>query len=87
MFNNPVPLIKDAKVPYGSCAYIFGFSKQFPEDIIALMSHHLAEANNILHCLSLHPAKSAGWIPIKQAHNIQVPPHRNMACEDCNCYF
>jgi len=25
--------------------------------------------------LCLHPAEPAGWIPIKQAHNIQAPPH------------
>jgi len=29
-------------------------------------------ADNMLHCFSLNPAESAGWIPIKQAHNIQV---------------
>jgi hypothetical protein len=45
---------------------------------MALRSQRLAAANNTLHCFSLHPAESAGWIPIKQAHNIQVPPHRSL---------
>jgi hypothetical protein len=33
----------------------------------------------MLHSFSLHPAKSAGWITIKQAHNIQVPSHRSIS--------
>ena len=41
-----------------------------------------ATANNVLHCFSLRPAKSADWIPIKQAHSVQVPPYRSMPCLD-----
>jgi hypothetical protein len=38
-----------------------------------LTSQRLTAADNmLLHCFSLLPAKSAGWIPIKQAHSIQV---------------
>ena len=44
-----------------------------------LSSHRLATANNVLHCFSLHPAKSEDWIPIKQAHSVQVPPYRSHA--------
>jgi hypothetical protein len=39
-------------------------------------SQRLAAANNILHCFGLLPAESAGWIPVKQAHSIQVPSNR-----------
>jgi hypothetical protein len=51
------------------------------------MNQHLTAANNMLHCFSLHPAKSAGWIPIKQAHDIQVLPYRSMSHEDWNYHF
>jgi hypothetical protein len=49
---------------------------------MALTSQRLALADNMLHCFRLHPAKFAGWIPIKQTHNIQVPPYRGMSCKD-----
>jgi hypothetical protein len=49
---------------------------------MALTSQRLAAADYMLHCFSLLPAESAGWIPIKQAHNIQVPPYRGMSCKD-----
>jgi hypothetical protein len=39
----------------------------------------------MLHCFGLLPAESAGWIPIKQAHSIQVPSYRGMSHEDGNC--
>jgi hypothetical protein len=39
----------------------------------------------MLHCFGLLPAESAGWIPIKQAHTIQVPSNRGMSPEDGNC--
>jgi len=32
------------------------------------MSQSFAAANDMLHCFSLLPAESAGWIPIKQAN-------------------
>jgi hypothetical protein len=66
---------------------MFWFSKQLPKDILALTSQRLAAADTMLHCFGLHPAESAGWILIKQAHNIQVPPHRSMSCEDRNYHF
>jgi hypothetical protein len=39
----------------------------------------------MLHCFSLLAAGSAGWIPIKQAHSIQVPTYSGMSREDGNC--
>ena len=48
----------------------FGSAISFPK---TLTSQRLAVANNMLHCFSLHPAESSGWIPIKQTHNVQVP--------------
>ena len=41
----------------------------------------------MLHCFCLHPAESAGRIPIKQAHNAQVLPHGSMPREDGNNHF
>jgi hypothetical protein len=67
-----------------NCAHIFWFSKQLPKELIALASQRLAATNNLVHCFSLHPAKTAGRISIKQAHNIQMLPHRSMAREECN---
>jgi len=52
-----------------------------------LTSQRLAAANNVLHCFSLHPAESADWIPIKQAHNTEVPSYRSMPCEDRSYHF
>ena len=31
----------------------------------------------MLHCFSLHPTESAGWVPIVQAHKSQTIPHLN----------
>jgi hypothetical protein len=39
----------------------------------------------MLQSFSLLPAKSAGWVPIRQAHGIQVPSNRGVSREDCNC--
>jgi ABC-type histidine transport system ATPase subunit len=39
----------------------------------------------MLHCFNLLPAESAGWIPVKQAHSIQVPSYRGISREDGNC--
>jgi hypothetical protein len=39
----------------------------------------------MLHCFGLLSAESAGWIPIKQAHSVQVPSYRGMSHEDGNC--
>jgi hypothetical protein len=36
-----------------------------PKDVIALTSQCLAAADNMLHCFSLLPAESAGWIHIR----------------------
>jgi len=47
----------------------------------------IAAANNMPHCFSLLPAKSAGWILIKQAHSIQVPSYSSMSCEDRSYHF
>jgi hypothetical protein len=60
-------------------------STNIPKNVVALMSRRLAAANNVLHCFGLLPAESAGWIPIKQAHGIQVPSYRGMSHEDGNC--
>jgi hypothetical protein len=49
---------------------------------MALTTQRLATEDNMMHCFSIHPAESAGWIPITQAHNIQVPPYRGMSCKD-----
>jgi hypothetical protein len=39
----------------------------------------------MLNCFGPLPAESAGWIPIKQAHSIQVPSYRGMSLENGNC--
>jgi hypothetical protein len=39
------------------------------------------------HYFSFLPAESAGWIPLKQAHNDQVLSYRSMSREDSNCCF
>jgi hypothetical protein len=54
------------------------------QKVVALTSQRLAAANNMLHCFGLLPVESAGWIPIKQAHSIQVPSYRGMSREDGN---
>jgi hypothetical protein len=46
------------------------------------MSQRLAAADNLLHYFRLHPAESAGWISIKQANYIHVPPQSGMSCKD-----
>jgi hypothetical protein len=61
--------------------------KRVPKEVITLTSQCLAAANNMLYTFSLLPAKSAGWIPIKQAHSIQVPSYSSMSCEDRNYHF
>ena len=52
-----------------------------------LTSQRLATANNVLHCFRLHPTESADSIPIKQAHNIELPPYRSMPFEDHSYHF
>jgi hypothetical protein len=50
-FSNPVPLIKRHRsLTEAGCTYICWFDKRVPKDVIALMSHRLAAANNMLHC-------------------------------------
>jgi hypothetical protein len=39
----------------------------------------------MLHCFGLLPPESAGWIPIKQAHSIEVPSYSGMSRKDGNC--
>jgi hypothetical protein len=51
---------------------------------MALMSQRFAAADDMLYCFGLLPAKSAGWISIKQAHSIQVPSYRSVSCKDRN---
>jgi hypothetical protein len=53
--------------------------------MVALTSQYLAAAHDVLHYFGLLPAESAGWIPVKQAHGIQVPSYRGMSREDGNC--
>jgi hypothetical protein len=57
-------------------------STNIPKNVVALTSQRLAAANNMLHCFGLLPAESAGWIPIKLAHSIQVPSYSGMSPED-----
>jgi hypothetical protein len=54
------------------------------KDIVTLASQGLATANNMVCCFSLQLAKSAVWITIKQAHDVQVLLHRSMVREECN---
>jgi hypothetical protein len=82
--QQPCAFYEEAKVSYWGCAYIFWFDKQIPKNAVPLTSQRLAAANNMLHCFSLLPTEFAGWIPIKQAHGIQVPSYRSMSCEDGN---
>jgi hypothetical protein len=74
----------EAKVSYLGCAYLFWFDKQIPKNVLALTSQHRTAASDTLHCFGLLPAESAGWIPIKQAHSIQVSSYRGMSREDGN---
>ena len=71
------------------CVYIFWINQRLPKDVVALTSQRLAAVGDMLHCFSLHPAESVGWIPIKQAYNCfhtfldqsqtrQHPPHINL---------
>ena len=56
--------------------------------LVAQHLNHCATAvPALLHCLSLHPAESTDWIPIKQAHSIQVSPYRSMPCVDRSYHF
>ena len=64
------------------CSYIFWFNKRFPKDDVALTNQRLESAGDVLHCFSLHLAKSAGWISTKQAYNSQVSSYRSMSGED-----
>jgi hypothetical protein len=70
--QQPCAFYEEAKVSYWGCAYFFWFEKQIPKNIVALTSQRLAAANNMLHCFSLLPAESAGWIPIKQAQTWRI---------------
>ena len=65
----------------------FGSTVSPPKDIKTLMSQRLTTGNNVLHCFGLHPAEFSDWIPIKQVHNIQVPPCRSMPCENRGYHF
>jgi hypothetical protein len=56
----------EPKIP-ASEPYTFRFYKEVPKEIITLASQGLATANNIVRCFSLHLAKSAVWITVKQA--------------------
>jgi hypothetical protein len=80
--QQPCAFYVEAKISYWDCAYFFWFDKQIPKNAVALTSQRLAAANNMLHCFSLLPAESAGWIPIKQVHSIQVPSYRGVSRED-----
>jgi hypothetical protein len=80
----PYVSYKETEVPEWGCAYIFWFNKRLPKDVVSLTSQRLAAAGHMLHCFSLHPAESAGWIPIKQAHSSQMSSYSSMSCEDCN---
>jgi hypothetical protein len=83
--QQPCAFYVEAEVSYWGCAYLFWFDKQIPKNVVALTSQCLTLANNMLHGFGLLPAESAGWIPIKQGHSIQVPSYRGMSCEDGNC--
>jgi hypothetical protein len=39
--------------------YVFWFNKELTKEIIMLRSQGLAAANNMVHCFSIHVAKSA----------------------------
>ena len=41
----------------------------------------------MLHCFSLNPAESAGWVTIKQTHNIQVSSHSSMSHKNCSYHL
>jgi hypothetical protein len=86
-FHKPAPLIKRHRSLTEAALYIFWFDKRVPKDVIALTSQCPAATGNVLHCFSLYPAESAGWIPTKQAHSIQVPSYRSMSCQDRNYHF
>jgi hypothetical protein len=49
------------------------------------MIQRIAAANSVLHCIGLLSAESAGWIPIKQAHRIQVPFYMKKARKAASC--
>jgi hypothetical protein len=83
----PCVSYKETEVPECGCAYIFWFKKRCPKNIIALSSQCLAAASNMLHCLSLHLAESAGWISTEQAHSSQMSYHWSMSSESCNCFI
>jgi hypothetical protein len=83
-FINPMPLMKRDRYFNETMLITFGSANSFPKYLIALTSQCLATTNNMVHSFSHRPAKYAGWISIKEAHNIQLLPHRSMACEECN---
>jgi hypothetical protein len=58
----PCVSYKETEVPECGCVYIFWFKKRFPKHVVALWSRCLAAASDMLHCFSLHPAESAGWM-------------------------
>jgi hypothetical protein len=65
--QQPCAFYEEVNVSYWGCAYIFWFDKQIPKNTAALTSQRLAAANNMLHCFSLLPAESVGWLHIKEA--------------------
>jgi hypothetical protein len=83
-FINPVPPMKRHKSFKEAMLISFGSANSFPKNFKTLTNQRLAATNNMVHSFSLQPAKSAGRISIKEAHNIQELPHRSMACEECN---
>ena len=42
---------------------------------------------DVLHCFSLHPTESAGWIPVKQARDKQASSYWSMSSEDRYYHF
>jgi hypothetical protein len=67
-FSSPVPLINRHRSLTEAVLYILRFDNQIPKYIEAPESIHLATTNNMLHCLGLLSAESAGRIPFEQTH-------------------
>jgi hypothetical protein len=67
------------------CLFLLVRQADSQKNVVALTSQRLAAANNMLHCFGFLPAESAVWIPIIQAHSIQVPSYRGMSRKDGNC--
>jgi hypothetical protein len=78
---------EETKVPNWGCAYLFWFKNWITKNIIVLSCQCLAAAGDMLHCFSLQPAKSAGWIPNVQAHSLQMSSYLSMYSEICSCHF